>query len=184
MLSSPPLADLIPMKEIPLESGKSDHPEPHLRLRTLELAGQDVRSVVQQQREQGQILMTKLNILFVVNGALLTSWILSKLEYSFNFFSLVEITGFLLNFTLLINAFLPRQVVVTPNLEDKKNLERYVSLSPEDYQLKMLVNLAEAYNVNKQRLDDVSQSLTYSAYVTWTLALVILLHIVATYFVP
>jgi hypothetical protein len=151
---------------------------------TLVLAAEDVRSVLLQQREQSQLLTTKLNILFVVNGALLTSLTISQLIYTPSFFSFAEILGFLVNFTLLINAFLPRQVAVSPNLEDKKFLERYLALSPDDYQLQMMVNLVQTYNANKQRLDDVSQSLTYSAYVTWTLALVIMLHILATYFIP
>jgi purine-cytosine permease-like protein len=99
-------------------------------------------------------------------------------------FSSGEIVGFLLNFTLLINAFLPRQVAVSPNLEDNKFLERYLLLSPEEYQLKMMVNLVQTYNINKQRIDDVSQSLTYSAYVTWVIALVVMLQIIAAYFVP
>lgn len=151
---------------------------------TITLAAQDVRDVMEQQRERSQVLTTKLNILFVVNGALLTSLTLSRLLFFSSLFSYGEILGFLINFTLLINAFLPRQTVVTPNLEDAKFLERYLNLSPDDYQLRMMANLIEAYNANKQRIDDISQSLTYSAYVTWTIAFVIMLHIVATYFVP
>lgn len=151
---------------------------------TLYLAAQDVRSVIDQQRQQGDSLTTKMNILFVVNGALLTSLTLSRLMFIPSVFSFGEIIGFLINFTLLINAFLPRQVAVSPNLEDRKFLERYLTLTPEEYQLKMMVNLAHTYQVNKQRLDDVSQSLTYAAYATWTVALIIMLHVVAAYFVP
>ncbi|UZQ53948.1 hypothetical protein OOK60_15865 [Trichothermofontia sichuanensis B231] len=151
---------------------------------TLSLASQDVRSVIQQQKEHGYALTTKLNILFVTNGALLTSLTLSRLVMVPSVFSFLEVFGFLANFTLLINAFLPRQTAISPNLEDHRFLERYLSLSPEEYQLQMLVNLAQTYNANKQRLDDVSASLQYSAYVTWGLALIILLHIVVAFLIP
>jgi cobalamin biosynthesis Mg chelatase CobN len=151
---------------------------------TLELAAHDVRLVIDQQREQSQSLTTKLNILFVTNGALFTSLTISRLLFFPNGFSLAELFGFLVNFTLLINAFLPRQLAVSPNLGDKKFLERYLVLSPDEYHLRMIVNLVETYNANKQRLEDVSSSLQYSAYVTWGLALVITLHVVGIYFVP
>lgn len=151
---------------------------------TLELAAQDVRLVIAQQREQNQTLTSKLNILFVTNGALLTSLIISRLLFFPSPFSIAEILGFLLNFTLLINAFLPRQVVISPNLEDQKFLERYLVLSPEEYQLQMIVNLVETYNANRQRLEDVSLSLKYSAFVTWGIALMLLMNVVAAYFVP
>ena len=150
---------------------------------TLELAARDVRMVIDQQRERGQTLTTKLNILFVTNGALLTSLIISRLLFVLSPFSVAELLGFLLNFTLLINAFLPRQVAVSPNLEDKKFLERYLVLSPEEYQLQMIVNLVQTYNANRQRLEDVSLSLKYSAFVTWGIALILLMHVVASYFV-
>ncbi len=151
---------------------------------SIELAAQDVRRVIDQQKEQNQTLTTKLNILFVTNGALFTSLTISRLLFVPGFFSLAELLGFLLTFTLLINAFLPRQLAVSPNLGDKKFLERYLVLSPQEYQLQMIVNLVETYNANKQRLEDVSSSLQYSAYVTWSLALLITLHVVAVYFVP
>jgi hypothetical protein len=151
---------------------------------TLYLAAQDVRSAIAQQRQQGDSLTTKMNILFVVNGALLTSLTLSRLMFIPSAFSFGEIVVFLINFTLLINAFLPRQVAVSPNLEDNKFLERYLTLTPEEYQLKMMVNLAQTYQINKQRLDDVSQTLTYAAYATWTVALIIMLHVIAAFFVP
>jgi hypothetical protein len=140
--------------------------------------------VLDQQRERTQTLTTKLNILFVTNGALLTSLIISRLLFIPSPFSIAELLGFLLNFTLLINAFLPRQVAVSPNLEDKKFLERYLLLPPEEYQLQMLVNLVETYNANRQRLEDVSLSLKYSAFVTWGIALILLMHVVAASFVP
>jgi hypothetical protein len=162
----------------------SPSPEEELSQSTLNLAAGDVRSVLQQQREQGQTLTTKLNILFVVNGALLTSLSISGLIYIGTMFSLVEILGFLVNFSLLINAFLPRQVVVSPNLEDSKFLERYLGLSSQEYQLQMMVNLVEIYNANKKRIDDISQSLTYAAYCTWLIAFSIMLHIFIGYFIP
>ncbi len=152
---------------------------------TLSLAAQDVRRVLMAQNEQGQILTTKLNILFVSNGALLTNISLARLMLfsgSYNIaFNVVEILGFLVSFTLLILAFFPRQVVISPNLEDRKFLERYLTLSPEEYQLQMLVNLVETYNANKQRLDDVSQSLRYAAYATWAIAAIMLIHMVIVY---
>jgi hypothetical protein len=149
---------------------------------TLELASQDVRMVIDQQRERSQTLTTKLNILFVTNGALLTSLIISRLLFFLSPLSIAELVGFLVNFTLLINAFLPRQVAVSPNLEDKKFLERYLVLSPEEYQLQMIVNQVETYNANRQRLEDVSLSLKYSAFVTWGIALILLMHVVSAYF--
>lgn len=150
---------------------------------TLELAARDVRMVLDQQRERTQTLTTKLNILFVTNGALLTSLIISRLLFIPSPLSIAEILGFLINFTLLINAFLPRQEAVSPNLEDTKFLERYLVLPPEEYQLQMLVNLTQTYNANRQRLEDVSLSLKYSAYVTWVIALILLTHVVAAFFV-
>jgi hypothetical protein len=167
------------------ETRESQTPEirENRSISTLELAAKDVRMVMDQQRERSQTLTTKLNILFVTNGALLTSLIISRLLFFPSPFSIAEILGFLLNFTLLISAFLPRQVAISPNLEDKKFLERYLVLSPEEYQLQMLVNLAETYNANRQRLEDVSLSLKYSAFVTWGIAIILLMHVVASYFV-
>ncbi|MEB3359161.1 MAG: hypothetical protein VKK04_20710 [Synechococcales bacterium] len=149
---------------------------------TIELAARDVRMVLEEQREQSQILTTKLNILFVSNGALLTSLSISRLMVIPSLFSIAEVVGFLVCFTLLVRAFLPRQVAVSPNLEDRKVLERYLALSAEDYQLQMLVNLAETYNANKQRVDDISQTLKYAAYATWSVAVIILAHMIAVYF--
>lgn len=166
-----------------IQDSKTPEIRENRSISTLELAAKDVRMVIEQQRERGQTLTTKLNILFVTNGALLTSLIISRLLFFLSPFSIAEILGFLLNFTLLISAFLPRQVAVSPNLEDKKFLERYLVLSPEEYQLQMLVNLAETYNANRQRLEDVSLSLKYSAFVTWGIAIILLMHVVASYFV-
>ncbi len=152
---------------------------------TLALASQDVRRVLKAQNEQGQILTTKLNILFVSNGALLTNVSLARLMVFTSWYSLVcstlELVGFLVSFTLLILAFFPRPVVVSPNLEDRQFLERYLTLSAEEYQLQMLVNLVETYNANKQRLDDVSLSLRFASYATWTIAAVMLIHMVIVY---
>jgi hypothetical protein len=166
------------------EISKTPEPQQSPSPTTVELAARDVRLVLDQQKERNQTLTTKLNILFVTNGALLTSLIISRLLFIPSPFSIGELFGFLVNFTLLINAFLPRQVAVSPNLEDKKFLERYLVLSPEEYQLRMIVNLAETYNANRQRLEDVSLSLKYSAFVTWGIALILLMHVVAASFVP
>jgi hypothetical protein len=165
------------------ESKKSEEPQKSRSSGTLELATQDVRIVIAEQKQQTHLLTTKLNILFVVNGALLTTLMISRLVTQPSAFSFAEILGFFVNFTLLINAFLPRQVAVSPNLGDTKFLEKYLALGTEEYQLQMLVNQVATYNTNKQRLDDVSQSLTYSAYVTWTIAVTILLHMVSSYFI-
>lgn len=161
-----------------------EDPEESNSTATLKLAYQDVRTVLAEQRENIQRLTTKLNILFVTNGALLTSLTLSRLVLVPSAFTIAELLGFLINFTLLINAFLPRQIAVTPNLGDRKFLERYLALTPEQYQLQMLVNFVETYNANKQRLDDISQSLSYAAYVTWVVALVILMDMVFADFFP
>ncbi|MDY7013297.1 MAG: hypothetical protein SVX43_06760 [Cyanobacteriota bacterium] len=177
---TPPKRDRPPTEAAPKpEEKKKTHVRP-----TVTLAAGDVRSVLEQQRQESHNLTTKLNILFVVNGALLTSLTLSRLMFSPSVFASGEILGFLVNFTLLINAFLPRQVAVSPNLGDQKFLERYLPLTPEEYHLKMMVNLVQTYQINKQRLDDISQSLTYAAYGTWIVAFTIMLHVVAAYFIP
>lgn len=143
---------------------------------TIARAVRDVRTVLEEQREQSQMLTTKLNILFVANGALLTSLSVSRLTSLPSVFTVGEVIGFVISFTLLVRAFLPRQVAVSPNLEDRKFLEKYLALSPKDYELQMLVNLAETYNANKQRLDDISQTLKYGAFATWSVACIILAH--------
>jgi hypothetical protein len=177
LITSPTPSELNDIDSPSEEPKKSYYPE------TIAFAAEDVRWVIEQQKERSHLLITKLNILFVVNGALWTSLTISKLIFTPSFFSCAEIFGFVLNFSLLVNAFLPRQEAVSPNLEDRKFLEKYLTLAPEEYQLQMMVNLVETYNANKQRIDDVSQSLTYSAYVTWAIALVIMLHVVAVYLV-
>lgn len=177
-------SSIISQPVIPLESTDKDREEADRKWHsiTIALAHRDVRSVLEQQKERSITLTTKLNILFVVNGALWTSLSISRLMFFPSVFSILEILGFALNFTLLINAFLPRQETVTPNLEDTKFLERYLSLEPEEYRLKMMANLVQTYNTNRQRIEDVSQSLTYAAYVTWLIALVIMLQVIAAYF--
>jgi hypothetical protein len=178
--TEPPFEE-VPEPPAPAPSAKTSEDDLNA---TITLAAYDVRMVLEEQREQSQILTTKLNILFVANGALLTSLSISRLMAIASIFSVAEVIGFLLSFILLVRAFLPRQVAVTPNLEDRKVLERYLSLSPQQYQLQMLVNLSETYNANKQRLDDVSQTLKYAAYATLSIAVVMLLQMLAVYVVP
>lgn len=185
---TPAPADTLPLVDDPLDEVQLSLPvdEPALEPltippATLALAAQDVRMVLREQNEQSQILTTKLNILFVANGALLTSLSISRLLVSGSVFSIAEIIGFLASFSLLMGAFLPRQVAVTPNLEDRKFLETYLALPEQDYQLQMLVNLSETYNANKQRLEDTSQSLKYAAYTIWSTTVIMLVHILVIY---
>ncbi|MEP1020200.1 hypothetical protein NDI50_04880 [Leptolyngbya sp. GB2-A2] len=187
-VSTPAPADTLPLVDAPPDevqlSLPVDEPAPELLTippATLVLAAQDVRMVLREQNEQSQILTTKLNILFVANGALLTSLSISRLLVSGSVFSIAEIIGFLASFSLLMGAFLPRQVAVTPNLEDRKFLETYLALPEQDYQLQMLVNLSETYNANKQRLEDTSQSLKYAAYTIWSTTVIMLVHILVIY---
>ncbi len=178
-----PPVEALPPDEVQLSLPVEDPiPEPAaIAPATLALAAHDVRMVLREQNEQSQILTTKLNILFVANGALLTSLSISRLLVSSSVFSLAEIVGFLVSFSLLMGAFLPRQVAVTPNLEDRKFLETYLALPEQDYQLQMLVNLSETYNANKQRLEDTSQSLKYAAYTIWGTTAIMLVHILVIY---
>lgn len=187
-VSTPAPTDALPLVDAPLDevqlSLPVDEPAPEpltIPPATLALAAQDVRMVLREQNEQSQILTTKLNILFVANGALLTSLSISRLLVSGSVFSIAEIIGFLASFSLLMGAFLPRQVAVTPNLEDRKFLETYLALPEQDYQLQMLVNLSETYNANKQRLEDTSQSLKYAAYTIWSTTVIMLVHILVIY---
>jgi len=48
----------------------------------------------------------------------------------------------------------------------------------------MLVNLRTTYNNNQNRVEDIAQSLTYSAFVTATIAVIALLHQVTAYLIP
>lgn len=144
---------------------------------TLDLAIRDARSVLNQQQQLRQLSLTQLNILFVVNTALLTILSFSRLILTFSWFSLIEIAGFLFSFSILIYALLPRQMLVTPNLEDRELLERYLALSPDEYRLQMLTNLIEVYNANKQRLDDITQTLAVASYALWVTVVLALSHI-------
>lgn len=69
---------------------------------TLELAAQDVRRVLERQKEERQILITQMNILFVTNSAMLSFLTISIAFTRFSLLSAVEIL--LLNFMLLIWA--------------------------------------------------------------------------------
>lgn len=150
---------------------------------TLDLALEDVHRVNEQQHQQSQLLATKLNILFAVNGGgLLTALAISKLILIPSVFSVAEMIGFMITFGLLLSAFLPRQVAVTPNLGNLDVVQRYLNLSKTEYQLQMIVNLVETYNVNKQRLDDKSKSLTYAAYSTFAIVIIIVLHVLSIYY--
>ncbi|PSO49852.1 MAG: hypothetical protein BRC33_05355 [Cyanobacteria bacterium SW_9_44_58] len=150
---------------------------------TIGLALEDIRRVIEQQHQQSQLLTTKLNILFAVNsGGLLIALAISKLILIPSVFSVAEMVGFMITFALLLSAFLPRQVAVTPNLGNVEVVERYLNLSKTNYQLQIIVNLVETYNVNKQRLDDKSKSLTYAAYSTFGIVVVITLHVLSLYY--
>ena len=150
---------------------------------TIRLAARDVRTVLDKQKEERQILLTQMNILFVTNTAVLTVLAISRLLTIFTIFNAIEVVLVLLNFILLINALLPRRVVITPVPNDDF-LERYLTLSNQNYELQMLVNLVEAYNANKQTIDDISQTLTYAAYVTLGVIFVAVLHLGTVYFIP
>ena len=108
---------------------------------------------------------------------------ISRLLTIFTIFNAIEVLLVLLNFILLINALLPRRFVITPVPNDDF-LERYLALSNQEYDLQMLVNLVTAYNANKQTIDDISQTLTYAAYVTLGVIFVAVLHLGTVYFIP
>lgn len=93
---------------------------------TLNLAAQDVRRLVEQQQQERQLLINQLNILFVTNSALLTFLVLSRLILALSLFGILEILGLLVNFILLIAAFLPRQISVSPQLKSK---DAFIGLS-------------------------------------------------------
>lgn len=151
---------------------------------TLELAAQDVRRVLERQKEERQVLITQMNILFVTNTALLSFLTISRLITRYSFFSVVETLLLLVNFLLLIRALLPRKFFVSPNLETEDFQNRYLQFSPQEYHLQMLANLREAYNENQKQIEDISQSLTYATFVTAAIAIVALLHQVTVYFIP
>lgn len=118
---------------------------------TLELAAQDVRRVLERQKEERQILITQMNILFVTNSAMLSFLTISIAFTRFSLLSAVEILLFL-NFMLLIWALLPRQFVISPNLVTDDFQNRYLKLLPQEYKLQMLANLIETYNGNIQQI--------------------------------
>lgn len=144
---------------------------------TLDLAMRDARSVLDQQQQLRQQSLTQLNILFVANTALLSVLAISRLIFTVSLFSVIELLGFSLSFTLLGYALLPRQPFVTPNLADRESLERYLALSPDEYRLQMLTNLVEVYKANKQRLDDITQALSLATYSVWITMIATLSHI-------
>lgn len=165
----------------PINSSPVELPEPRQEsfIVTLNLALQDAKSVLDQQQQLRQLSLTQLNILFVTNTALLTVLSISRLIFTISVFSAVEIAGFLLSFSVLIYALLPRQPFVTPNLEDRESLERYLLLSPDEYRLQMLTNLVEVYKANKQRLDDITQALSLATYIIWGMAIITLSHVLS-----
>ncbi|MEH1825275.1 MAG: hypothetical protein V7L22_07880 [Nostoc sp.] len=161
---------------------------------TLELATQDVRRVLERQKEERQILITQMNILFVTNSAILSFLTISRLITIFSIFSGLEILLFFLNFLLLIWALLPRRFFVSPNLEKKKENEEnteklkfpedYLMFTPQEYNLQMLADFRETYNNNQKQVDDISLALKYATGVTAGIAVVALLHQVTVYFIP
>jgi hypothetical protein len=88
--------------------------DPTIDEETLELGTQDVRRVIERQKEERQILITQMNILFVTNTALLSFLTISRLIAIFSFFSVVEIFLLLFNFMLLIRSLLPRKFFCQP----------------------------------------------------------------------
>lgn len=160
------------------------YPEIEIDRETLALAIEDVRRVLERQKEERQILITQTNILFVTNTALLTFLTISRLITRFSLFSGIELLLMFLNFILLIRALLPRQFLVTPNLETEDFFNQYLKFSPQQYQKQMLVDLRANYNKNQQPVEDIAQSLKYSAFVTVTIAVIALLHQVTAYVIP
>lgn len=161
---------------------------PNIPEKTLELVVQDVLRVLEKQKEEREMLISQVNILFFVNTALLSFVTISKLLTTFSTFSIVELLLFLINFTLLIRAVLPRTWTISPNLNistDKTKStfpENYWHDSPQEYQVKMIANWKETYNINQEIVNDISQALKYANFVTSGLAMVALLHQVKVYF--
>lgn len=81
---------------------------PEIDQETLELAVQDLRRVVDRQKEERQILIAQINILFVTNTALLSFLTISKLLTKFSLFSGIELSLMFFNFILLIRTLLPQ----------------------------------------------------------------------------
>ncbi|MCC5666408.1 hypothetical protein LC653_21435 [Nostoc sp. CHAB 5784] len=168
--------------------------DPTIDEETLELAAQDVRRVLERQKEERQILITQMNILFVTNSAMLSFLTISKLITIFSIFSALEILLFFINFLLLIWALLPRKFFVSPNLEKQKENEEkkeklnfpedYLIFTPQEYNLQMLADFRETYNNNQKQVDDISLALKYATGVTAGIAMIALLHQVTVYFIP
>lgn len=166
---------------------------PTIDKETLELAAQDVRRVIERQKEERQILITQMNILFVTNSAMLSFLTISRLITIFSIFSALEILLFPINFLLLIWALLPRKFFVSPNLEKNeeneeneeklKFPENYLTFTPQEYNLQMLADFRETYNNNQKQVDDISLALKYATGVTAGIAVVSLLHQVTVYFI-
>ncbi|MEH1937052.1 MAG: hypothetical protein V7L14_25790 [Nostoc sp.] len=160
----------------------------------MELAAQDVRRVIERQKEERQILITQMNILFVTNTALLSFLTISRLIPIFSIFSALEILLFFINFLLLICALLPRKFFISPNLEEneekkekKEKLEfpeDYLTFSAQEYHLQMLADLRETYNKNQKQVDDISLALKYATGVTAGITVIALLHQVTVSFIP
>ncbi len=164
---------------------------PTIDKETLELAAQDVRRVIERQKEERQILITQMNILFVTNSAILSFLTISRLITIFSIFSALKILLFPINFLLLIWALLPRKFFVSPNLEkNEENEEKlkfpedYLTFTPQEYNLQMLADFRETYNNNQKQVDDISLALKYATGVTAGIAVVSLLHQVTVYFIP
>jgi hypothetical protein len=157
----------------------SDSESQRVDLATLDLAMHDARLVLDQQQQLRQLSLTQLNILFVVNTALLSILSITRLIFSLNWFSLLELGGFLLSFSLLIYALLPRPFLITPKLEDEDLLKSYLALSSDEYRLQMLINLRTVYEANKQRLDDITQALALASYALWVTVVLALSHLLA-----
>ncbi|MEH2462077.1 hypothetical protein [Nostoc sp.] len=150
--------------------------------------------VIERQKEERQILITQMNILFVTNSAILTFLTILRLISIFSIFSALEILLFSINFLLLICALLPRKFFVSPNLEKKeenegnkeklKFPEYYLMFIPQEYNLQMLADFRETYNNNQKQVDDISLALKYATGVTAGIAIFALLHQVTVYFIP
>jgi hypothetical protein len=164
---------------------------PAIDKETLELATQHVRRVLERQKEERQILITQMNILFVTNSAILSFLTISKLITILSVFSALEILLFFINFLLLIWALLPRKFFVSPNLEKQKENEEkeeklnfpedYLMFTPQEYNLQMLADFRETYNNNQKQVDDISLALKYATGVMAGIAMVALLHKVTVY---
>jgi hypothetical protein len=167
----PELLEMTPDEQPVLE------PVPEPDFVTLSLAVEDVRAVLIQQQDLQKVALTQLNILFVVNTALLSVLSFSKLIFSQTWFSLIEIGGFLISFSLLINALVPRQVSVTPN---PATIQSQIAKPANDYRQQLLRSFQKIYQSNQQRLDDVADSLVKASYTLWGILITALLHILAT----